>query len=111
MGTVTLCGPPVAGRASVIAVGRLVNSFDQVARFLEFDRQKECGRGVDAPDFATANIGAAHIDVVYPKVQTGGVRFAVQEIQVLLTHKNPVCVRGFGPFALSLSVMVTVAFG
>src|SRR5262249_46248621 len=75
-------------RAGQVAEGGLVESIDEIAALLKFNRQKERGRGVDAQRFGTSGVRAAGRDLVHPEVKTGGVRLAIEKNTVMLDHES-----------------------
>src|SRR5581483_2386138 len=69
-----------------IPVSRFVGSIDFVTRLLEFDRQEERGRNIDALDLDALRVAATRADLILPESVTIRVGFAIQEIAVLLAN-------------------------
>ena len=94
-------------RVQQISVSCRVRSIDEVPSLLELNRKEESRRGVDAFRFATGIRAlwvrrhlcllrstlkacvpsAACLDVIDPEIQSCFIRFAIQEVQVLLADK------------------------
>src|SRR5581483_9547542 len=58
------------GRRIDVTEAFLVRSLDEIAGVLEFNRQEEGRRSIDASHFATLSVRSARVDVVLPESET-----------------------------------------
>src|SRR5437588_12012743 len=70
--------------SGVISVGSIVSAFDQITFLLEFDREEESRRRVDALHVDAWLNGYARSDVGAPEVPAAGVRLATEEVKIML---------------------------
>src|ERR1044072_2942711 len=80
-------------RSRTAAVSNFVQALDQVAGLLKLDREEESCRHVNAANLTTGLLlggwpRLTFVDLVLPESQTWGVRFAVEEIKIVLTHEE-----------------------
>ena len=68
--------------------GRFVRQISRAASVLKLTGKEESGRDINASDVDALGVGAAGCDLVSPESKSPCVRFAIQEIVVVLTHKE-----------------------
>src|SRR5258706_12764851 len=69
-------------------VRSLIHAFDQIARLLKFDRKEEGARDIDSLQLDALLIDTTGINLISPEGKTTRVRFAVEKIEILLSHEK-----------------------
>src|SRR5437016_4897982 len=85
------------GSGAGVSVSGFVEAFDQIAGLLEFNRQEERGRGVDALQLTAGCVGSTRFDVVGPETYATRVSLAIQKIEIVLPYKEARNIAGIRP--------------
>ena len=95
--------PPRVEVPTEIAVSHFVEALNQVARLLKLNRQEEGCRDIDAASLTTLlrvceaarqGYALAFIKLIRPEIQSAAVWRAVEEVEVVLSHKEGIIEAG-----------------
>src|SRR5207237_613299 len=74
--------------AAGVTISSLVQALDEIAGLLKFNRNKVSCGSVDALDFRARRLRRAVIDVVGPEIPAALIRLAIEEVVIVLAHKE-----------------------
>src|SRR5713226_8423206 len=95
-----------AGR---VTVSGFVESLDEITCLLEFDRQKVSRRDIDAFGFDASRVVAARSNLVGPEGQPARIRFAIEEVQIMLPHEKLRRINRIQPCLVAIENSISVA--
>src|ERR1043166_7722501 len=69
------------------SIAGAIHSVYQCTCLPKFDRQEICGGHVDGATLNTIRVASTSEDLVAPEVESGLIRFATKEVEIVLTHE------------------------